>query len=129
MRSLTASILAMALGAMGLLTACNGIGSQYTDIQKQHFSSVGNVRGMECDGLPLECNGWRFGGTTGGYGGSFPADQLLWISKAEWEQKYQTQLKAEGVSGWDQWAAKHGKPNGEPINKTLRSPVPTNLGF
>lgn len=115
----------VALGVAALLAACGG---EYTVIQKAHFASVGNTRGLECDGEPLECNGWRFGGTTGGYGGSFPADELLWQTKEQWEQKNKALLAAEGLTGWDDYAAKYGKPNGTPINKTLRSPVPNNLG-
>lgn len=119
----------LTIAAALALSACSGIGSEYTTIQKQNALAMGvsNTRGMECDGLPLECNGWRFGGTTGGWGGSFPADNWLWISKAEWEKKNQVALAAEGLKGWDDFAAKYGKPNGTPINKTLRSPVGNNL--
>lgn len=116
--------------AVAALSACTGIGEQYTAIQQANAlaGGVSNTRGMECDGLPLECNGLRWGGTSGGWGGSFPSDNWLWVSKADWEFKNKTALAAEGLKGWDDFAAKYGKPNGQPVNKTLRNPTGTNLG-
>lgn len=99
-----------ALAVAGALAACGGA---YPPVQREAAAAVhGGDRGLECDYLPYPaCDGWRAGGTAGGWGGHFDADRDLKIGCAAWHVKHAADLKAAGLASWNAYAAKYGKPN------------------
>lgn len=126
-------------GLLAFLSACTGanggLGNRADPVQIQAWANA-EARGssMTCDYMPNSCDGWRSGGSAGGWGGWWPSQKnLTGLDEAQWVQLYTptlNQLVTEKVIAaptYEAYAVAYNKPR-NPARAGDTSPAITPVG-